>query len=482
MIQTKTYSVGSFDRYGDSRGYILDLVLTEEATDAAANSSTVSYRLQLRSGDSNRFDWELTSQLSLNGTQVAAKTEEKYLNYNSTWELLSGQLAVPHEEDGSAKLTFSATITPWNGGNTYTPPTLTISGTMTLTDIPGASTLAATAAYIGDGATVAVSRKSADFTHSIHYRFGSLSGYLADAAGSHSDTERKLTATTIVFPIPDSFYSQIPHSPSGVCTLTCRTYADNTQIGDAQQATFTVTADPARSGPVVSAQAEDVAPKTLALTGNSHIFVAGKSTVQCHVTPQARCGASITQVQVCGQTITNNSCTLENIQTGRITVRAVDTRGYAAEYTVPGLQLVPYVPISAHVQLSRTTPTGSDGVLVLSGKWFSGSFGGAANRLSAQYRINGGSWIRFTPEDSGGTISARIDLSGLDYRTGYTVQVQLSDDLETLTKTAQLSKGIPVFDWGENDVCFHVPVVFTNKDGTKFTLAFVNGQLKGEQI
>ena len=286
-LQSKTYSTGSFAYGGESRGYVLDLILTEESINAVANTSQISYKLQLRSGSSNRFDWEFTSTISLNGSQVASNTAEKNLDYNSTWVLLNGTATIPHEDDGTLSLSYSATLTPWNGGTQYTPPTLTVSGSMELTNIPRASTIAATGAYIGDASTVTVDRKSTQFTHSIRYQFGSLSGYISSNTGTLSAAETKLTATTIVLPIPASFYNQIPNAPSAVCTLTCKTYSGNTQIGDAKTATFNVTADPARCGPVVSATAEDINTATFNLTGNERIFVAGRSNVQCTISAKA---------------------------------------------------------------------------------------------------------------------------------------------------------------------------------------------------
>lgn len=142
-LQTKTYSVGSFDRYsGTSNGYVLDLILTELSTDQAANTSRVGYKLQLRSGPSNRFDWEISSSLTLNGQQVDADTDEHYLDYHSAWVLLEGETTIPHSPDGSLDMAFSATVEPWAGGNQYTPPAMQVSGTMALTVIPPASAIA----------------------------------------------------------------------------------------------------------------------------------------------------------------------------------------------------------------------------------------------------------------------------------------------------------------------------------------------------
>ena len=479
---TKTYSTGSFDRYGSSNGYILDLILTEESVDVIANTSQVSYKLQLRSGSGNRFDWELTSKLSLNGTEVAAKTEEKYLDYNSTWVLLSGKTTVKHADNGALQMAYSATVTPWDGGNSYTPPTMTLSGAMALTAIPRASTLAATAAYIGDASTVAVSRKSTAYTHSIRYQFGDLSGYIADAAGAVSETEVKLTAATVVFPIPERFYAQIPDAPSGICTLTCTTYSGTTQIGDPQTARFTVTADPARCGPTVSGTVADINENTLAITGDSRILVQGRSVARCTVAAQARHSATVKALYVNGMQIESSAYDIQNVTTAAITFRAVDTRGYFAEYTVPELFLVPYVPLSFFAEASRTDPTSGNGKLQISGKWYEGTFGAAENSLSAQYRVDNGAWLDFVPQTAGGDILVQLPLTELDYQTGHTVEVELADLLDTVTKTASVSKGIPVFDWGEDDFRFHVPVIFTAADGTKFTLTFTEGQLKGEKI
>lgn len=457
-LQTKTYSTGSFEHGGDSNGYILDLILTEESTDAATNTSLVSYQLQLRSGSSNRFDWELTSVLSLNSTQVAANKEAKYLDYNATWVLLSGSTTVSHGADGALNMTYSATVTPWNNGNQYTPPTLTVSGSMALTNIPRASTIAATSAYIGDATTITVDKKSTQFYHSIHYQFGTLSGYLASTTGAVSEEDFRLGGTTIVFPIPSSFYAQIPNSPSGVCTLTCKTYSGNTQIGNAETATFTVTANPARCSPVVSATAKDTNAATLALTGNEKTFVSGKSNVQCSISASGQGGATIRELYVNGTKISGNTYTLNGIATKAITVRAVDSRGYPKEYTIPGLSLVAYVPVSYTAVAKRTDPTNGEAQLTVSGKWFAGNFGAVSNTLTAQYQIDGGAWIPFTPSTTGGDIQATIPLSGKNYLRSYTIHVKLSDKFAANTKKVILQKGTPVFDWGENDFRFNVPV------------------------
>lgn len=476
-LQTKTYSLGSFDRLsGSSNGYILDLILTEEAVDSAANTSCVAWKLQLRSGPSNRFDWELTASLRLNGTQVASVTDERYLDYNSSWVLLQGSTQVPHLTDGTLDMAFSATVTAWNGGTAYTPPDMTLEGTMPLTAIPRASTLAAAPAFIGDATTITVARKSAGYTHSIFYEFGALSGYLADSAGATADSPVMLTDTTLLLPIPEEFYSQLPDAPSGQCCLTCTTYDGQRLVGSAT-AEFAVTADPARCAPALTGTAADVNEATLALTGDDRILVAGQSEVLCTLQAQARCGATLVACYVNGQEVSGTEHTISLADTAVIVLRAVDSRGYATEYTVPDLRLVDYVPLSLHVQAERTDPTSGQVRLTGTGKWFDGTFGAVTNALSAACRVGEGDWTALTPVTDSGAFSLETVLEGLDYRTGYTLQLRLSDCLQTVTKTATVSRGVPVFDWGGEDFRFHVPVTFTATDGTAFRLDLVNGQL-----
>ena len=480
-LQTKTISYGSFEWKNEiSNAYVLDLILTEESVDPVANTSELSFKFQLRSGSSNRFTAYIDCAATVAGQTFSVEDLHIVAAYNYTYTLLTGSVTVPHNEDGTMEIAASASIdTPES--NPYAPPDLSFGDTMVLTPIARASTLASTAASIGAAATVVVSRRSTQYSHSIFYEFGSLSGYFGDAVGTHSDAEVKLTDTTVLFPIPESFYGEIPDSPSGVCTLTCRTYSGDTQIGDAQQTAFTVTADPAACAPLVSAQVADIHEAALELTGSAQILVQGVSNAQCTVQASAQYGAQLTALTVNGRAVTDGVCMLEGVTTENITVRAVDSRGYETVYTVPGVTLVPYVPLSFHASARRTDPTSGEATLTVQGKWYDGSFGVRDNALTGQFCIDGGEWTDFSPQSDGEDFSATVALSGLDYRYSHTLQVQLSDALQTVTKNLSVSKGIPVFDWGEGDFAFHVPVRFTATDGTEFTIDLVDGQLTARE-
>ena len=86
------------------------------------------------------------------------------------------------------------------------------------------------------------------------------------------------------------------------------------------------------------------------------------------------------------------------------------------------------------------------------------------NDLTFEYKIGLG---EYQTADIAHTVNfdrytAVLNLSGLDYNRVYTIMVRVSDKLETVEKRLTLKKGVPVFDWGENDFRFNVPVNIDN--------------------
>lgn len=133
-LQQKTFSWGDYAYGSESNAYVLELVLTENSISQGNNTSEIAYTLQLKSGKQNRFQCDVTSTLKLNGVQVATKTENKYLDYNSTWTLLSGTATVKHGSDGSLNMPIQVSIDTTDS-NPYAPPDKTLNWTWQLTKI-----------------------------------------------------------------------------------------------------------------------------------------------------------------------------------------------------------------------------------------------------------------------------------------------------------------------------------------------------------
>jgi hypothetical protein len=145
------------------------------------------------------------------------------------------------------------------------------------------------------------------------------------------------------------------------------------------------------------------------------------------------------------------------IEKDAVTFFAQDSRGYTGEMTVQKT-MIPYVRLSCHPVAKRTDPTSGKAMLTVTGDCFFGSFGKVENVLEVAYRIGNGPWQQMTAETEENRYTARAELENLSYTSSYPVEVQAKDKLQTVTMTLVLGKGVPVFDWGENDFAFHVPV------------------------
>lgn len=370
--------------------------------------------------------------------------------------LASGQKVITHNNDGSRRVAMKieAGIYTWAINKDGSAP-------FDLDTIHRASTIGAADANIGSNTTIVVNRKSTAYTHSIAYKFGSLSGYIT-ADGKTSSSESKYSATTVSFAIPTAFYAQIPNAKSAICTLTIKTYSGSTQIGDPQTCTFTVTATQSACAPSVSGTVVDSNDATIALTGDDSKLVRYYSTALCTITATAKNSASITDKKIGGAAVSGDTRSISKVEQNTVSFYAKDSRGYEATANV-GFTLIPYVLLTNNSSGQRTDPTSGNAKLTIKGDFFNGSFGSVSNALSVKYRIapaggSYGSYVSVTPTVNGNAYTASVALSGLDYEMKYNIQIVAADKLASVTKTVVIRRGIPVYDWGKNDFAFHIPV------------------------
>lgn len=388
---------------------------------------------------------------------------------DTPWELPN----VVHEIDGSKTITVSVQLTGEEANGIGADGwTVTGSREIALTHIPRASTVAATNAVVGAVSMVAVNRKSSAYTHSIHYRFGNLTGYLSPYG--LSATEVRFADTSIAFTVPESFYTQIPNAKSGSCLLTCRTYDGVNAVGEPTSGSFTVSTEETRCKPLLTGTVEDVNPATLALTADANILVRYASAAKCTITAQPRNSAAIAAKTIAGHALTGDTLTFNAIEGNTVVFAATDSRGYRTELAVEK-RWVPYIHLTCHAEGKRTDPTSGNANLTISGDYYAGAFGAQANSLTLRYRIDDGSWTGITAAVKDHKYTAQVMLTGLTYTSAYTLEVQATDKLQTVSKSLVIGKGIPVFDWGEKDFAFHVPVTVHNgiydPDGVGFAPA-----------
>lgn len=453
----------------ESNGFTVEVAVSEKY-DILTNASSVTVGLRVKSAHKLGVQY-FSGSIKIDGEKLMVMDSTisthniQFLSYNTWYKVVRSSDSytdspwtmenIVHNSEGAKNITLEMEMRSY-GADDYLGLRVATTKTITLTKIPRASTVAAADANIGAVCVVSVIRRVPTYTHSIAYQFGALSGYL-HADGSVSTSEVKLTETSIPFRLPESFYGQIPNAPAGNCTLTIRTYWGSEQIGNAQTAKFTATADKKLCMPDISGSVEDTNANTIALTGDKNVLVRYVSNARCTINATAKNSASIASKTIGGVTVTGDSLTMEATQTDTVLFACRDSRGYEASVEVKK-PLVSYIPLAASVSAARTDPTSGNVKLVVSGICFNGSFGAVNNALTVSCSVNNNNAIAVETVFDGNAYTAQTILSGLDYQSSHTISVTVADKLQTVTKSVKVGKGIPVFDWDEDDFQFHVPV------------------------
>lgn len=451
-LQTKTFSKGGTS---DVRNYTIKLKLTEESTSVSANTSLVSYVFSIERQNYGiftgpYFDWDI----SIGGKTIAIRDFAFNIPTSgaSSQVIASGQITVAHDSDGGKTMPFSVyTPDARSLSPTYGPPEIRLSGSWELTTIPRASSISAINADIGSDTLITISRASSSFTHTITYKFGSLSGPIAT----------KTTKVSIPWTIPTSFYGQIPKAKYGTVTLTCQTYSGSTLLGS-KTATFRATADEAECKPAVSGTIVTIDSLSPTLTGGTSKLIRYVSTARATITATAKKSATISKKTVNGQELTSTK-DFPAVETGSFAFVATDSRGYTGSETVKP-DFIQYIPLTLTPTVKRLTPTGDTVRVSIKGNFWAGNFGAVENALtlSYQYQVVGGALTEPVPISgaviSGNTYSVTLDVGEIDYREPYLFRFEAKDKAMTLTQDLNLAQGIPVFDWGKKDFRFNVPV------------------------
>lgn len=395
--------------------------------------------------------------------------------------------------------THTVNSSTFTSGNTHT---VTGNVTVAATATPLKSLVAATDANIGSTTTITITRYNSSYTHTLTYSFGGATGTIAT----------KTSNTSVAWTVPTSFYAKIPNDPSGTCIITCTTYNGNTSLGSST-CTFTATVAKSSNKPTVTGTVVDTNAVTKALTGDSSVLIKNKSTALCTLTATSKNSATISGVKIGGVSVTGSTSsgvvtatkTYSNVTATSFAFYAIDSRDYDNTVTVSP-SVVNYITLTCTPSIYRDTPTGNTISMDVSGNFYKGSFGAYSNTLTLKYRYKqaGGSYPSTsqtledgTSSDANGWITVNTNLitkgtksyrststlslqsypttdddgntvyEGFDYHTDYVFEVKVYDGassyaLTTVTKTVNVPRGIPVYDWGENDFNFNVPVMLNN--------------------
>lgn len=363
-----------------------------------------------------------------------------------------------------------------------------------------ASEVGASDANIGSQSIIAITKYNKEYCHSLQYHFNGISGYITDSGGE-SQIEVRFSNELVSFKIPDEFYHQIPESKTGICTIVCRTYDNHlsqTQLGESTSCNITVTASEQLCKPSVTGSVIDINEITRALTGDERMLIRYKSVAQCTIHSTPKNASKIVSQSVNDADLTGNTRIIAAVDTNEFVFKAMDSRGYSHTETIRP-DVVMYIALTCNPVLYRPTPTGNKIMLAVSGNVYRGSFGQFSNTLRLQYRYREagglyGIWmdvdtalltvgvssyrttsdieLQSYPEtDEEGDIitdeNGNVIYPGFDYNVDYEFQIKATDGangyiLSTVDKYIVVNRGIPVFDWGENDFNVNVQLMLKN--------------------
>ena len=218
------------------------------------------------------------------------------------------------------------------------------------------------------------------------------------------------------------------------------------------------------------------------------------STALCTITASARNGASIVKKSIAGTEVSGDSISISGDALTQQSIRfaATDSRGFSS-YVDVAITLIPYTKLTCNPEVNRTTPTDGGVSLNLTGMFYSGEWrSGVSNTLTVRYRYRESTasafsdWRTITTgiaiQTTGYKTLSPIALldsngstTGFDYRNSYVFEFEAKDgdgttDCMTVLRQATVQRGIPVFDWGEEDFRFNVPIYIGNTQLTEAQL------------
>lgn len=443
----------------------------EDHNSIAYNYTTIGWSLTLTSGEygaiysSQSRSWAV----NVNGTPYEGSGTVAIGN-NTSKVLASGYTQINHDIDGKKDFNYSFSqdfqITfsnVWIG-------TVSGSSSGTLDTIPRAATLLTAVDFTDEGnPTITYSNPAGSSVTSLQACI-SLLGTWADIAYRDIST----SGTEYTFNLTEAERNVLRNATTTSNSRNVIFFVKTELGGQTYYSTLTKTLSIVNANPTLSPTVEDIGEVSISLTNSPTTKIIKDFNVLSYAfNATALKGASISSYSLtCGGFVvsTENSGRLEYVSSGNLVFTVTDSRGNATSKNVD-FEVIPYVKptcnISVENALSKDSETSFDAAISVSGNYFSGNFGAIDNELELKYRFKEANsewneWETLGLEGISygeGTYSFSFDKLGLDYKKSYTVQCLAIDETGlTAYSVEYVVRFVPVFDWGENDFAFNVPV------------------------
>lgn len=453
--------------------YIVPKIIWTATQSISGNYSDVVAELRYSRTNNDKTYGEWYGSITINGTKIPSTQVDNdgYIRIeitkdSNTLAMKTPAVRVPHNSDGSKSITISAAGKIAGTSLSST----TISKTVTLDTIPRKAAITAAPDFTDE------QNPKITYNNSAGNAVSSLKACIS-LDGSKDDIEYRdisKTGNSYTFNLTTAERNVLRNATTTANSREIRFYIQTEIAGETYRSSVAKTLTIVNAKPTINPTVKDIGSASILLTGDAdNKVIKDYNNMSVSIGATALKGATIKsqKVENGSKSFTAASGNLRNVSSGSFKFTVVDSRGNTTTKTV-SKTLINYVKLTCN--LSAAAPT-TDGVLSfsVSGNYFNGSFGAVANTLTVQYRLkeNDGSysaWTALTPTITNNTYRVSSSVSGLDYRSTYIIQARAldkiyNDDTENAILSAERKlKTTPVFDWGENDFNFNVPVRMEN--------------------
>lgn len=431
-------------------GYRIQIAWTVDSQSVANNTSTVTAKVQLVSTGSSytiNSSASKSGSLTINGTKYSF-TFTAALSGNQTKTIYTKTVTVSHASDGTKTCSFScvAGIDVTLSGTYYGD--VTASGSGTFDTIARASTISSVTSSVAvngtNEVTVAISRASSSFTHTVDFKFG-----------SYSKTTNGV-GTSTSYAIPTSWLNAIPNATSGTATVTVTTYSGSTKVGSAVSKNFTLTV-PSNVVPTIGTVSLSEAVSGLAAQFGG--YVQNKSKLAVSVAASGAYSSTIKayKTTIDGTNYTTASFTsgvLKNSGSRTITITVTDSRGRTASTTQTITVLAYAAPTISKFQCVRSLANGTenyDGTYLKA--MMTSTVSAVNNKNTATYKVEyklktASTWTALTSGSSYALNNTYTSGTGiLSTDSSYDIRLSVTDYFTTVTSTTDIPTAFTLIDF-----------------------------------
>lgn len=466
-----SYKVEGIASYGHHK---FTVNVTQLSSSAVSNTSEISYSVVL-SPVVEGYDWNYTNIVPVEGMfsildslHLVAGEDIEIMSYDgsSNYTIASGTATVYHADDGSCPLNISLMIASKVSAS-YMPGGLNLSEQINLESITREAYFTSAPNFNDEqNPTIQYINPMGNSAGTLQACI-SLTGARADIAYRNINK----TGGSYTFNLTDAERDILRNATNSgknyrTVYFIIATTIDGTTYRKSMSKRFTVV----NAAPTLSPNIYDSGTVSKTLTGDQNIIIKGYNNIHVYTGATAYKGATIISQSITnGDKIVNsNYARFDNTESADFVITATDSRGNTINQTV-SKTLIPYVPLTAsleaNIELSATNATTAKASFKVSGNYFKGSFGATENALTLTYTLKGSNDSEYTgtltvPEETlaGGYYVVNTSIDNLDYRYSYILYLDAADKITTLAIQSKTLRAYPVFDWGENDFNFNVPV------------------------